>query len=1230
MFATTGSRYTALTKIQELSNKLEQEKSNVLLKQALTIADQKAQITAINSSIASAKTKEILSNQVLQENKKNLDAISGSISGIVGKLKELETSKKQFATLDATKISAVRPQQPFSLGLSTTSEQLAQQTAKVEQEYSKQQAATTAFIRRRLEAERDFTNQLKAEFDRREAAQKARTVDFGKTLTAGGIFKPGSDYGNAMIAGMSRSYREIAKTQEVVLDNNNKITKSHERWANSLADLIIQYRAINYAYNLILNSIRSIPQVGIELEATKAILTSTVGSEAGMSSVLKALDEEAKRTGISITALRENFRTFQASTSLAGESLADTWTMFTNINTVSTSLHLTTAKTIGIFNALAQIFNKSKVQAEELVKQLGNLLPGAFASFQKANKDVYKSTQDLIAAMAKGTVFAHETVLNFTNFLRDRFAASFAIAATGLNANIGRMQTSFTKLGETVYGLSSGPINALVKGFTNLTNSFNESLQNGRGMLDMLDNIASVMGGVLVASMLKAISTAQMLQTSLLAVGGNAVLIALGAVVTKMQILGQNQAAIYDDAAQRLKAFKEAQQQADLGKPIDIRVEESENIRKAKKDLEALKNELISVRLARQKGAETRFTGAEGILPIGLAESKLVIAISEQKELITKAIDAQTIAIKKADQDSINNIVLGGVNLTEEMGKFQVDRIKATEGDVAAALANWDRMYNSKIEAAKLGIQRAKDLLPKLTDEEAIANLKSQIKNYEQLLSDAEYSRKLAGEKISKREESKAAKVAYKVDLEDTKALFEDYATEIASVLGQLDEKYATGLVSIKDYFSKKIELQKEDIQNTREMLEAEKAIAIARGDSAKAAQLETQIRKLNTKAIQDESKALTDQASELAKYNQKMSELRALDFQTKGEFGTAAKEKFKAENLFLYTNIQSEADAAQLQKRERQVGLAAELSQLDKEQQLSQQRYNLELDKVNTKVSAGIMGQFQAMSELTKANEDYIKVKEAEYASLQESINKAGDAAAPMEKLKAEQLNAELEKMKLSSNEFANYFSKTVGDGFADAFTEFAKGTKTAKEAFRDMAASIAQDLAKMAAQEAASSLMSGVLKPLFGSAISGLGSFFGGGFSGNGPLLSYANPFADGGVASGLSSVSGSMLTSATYFPNARVTPLASGGVVAGEAGAEAVLPLKRNKSGKLGVVLENSGQSDANVYNISVNVQSSANDTPAGTGEKIAVSIMRTIAREEISSARRSGNFKAARSM
>lgn len=1212
MFATTGSKYTALTKIQELSNKLEQEKSNVLLKQALTIADQKAQITAINNSIASAKTKEILSNQVLQENKKNLDAISGSISGIVSKLKELETSKKQFATLDATRISALRPQQPFSLGLSTTSEQLAQQTAKVEQEYSKQQAATTAFIRRRLEAERDFTNQLKAEFDRREAAQKARTVDFGKTITATGIYKPASDYSNAMIAGMSKSYREIVTAQKEVSVNTTKVVEQHRPWGKSLESLIIQYRAINFAYNQFLNTLYNIPKVGIQLESTVASLTATFGSAVAAQREIQFLNQEALRTGVTVGTLREQYANASASFIAAGESADTTRRIFQNVNTVATTLHLSSDRVSSVYLALSQIFNKTKLQAEELTKQLSQTIPGVTNQQAKA---LGITVSELYDKMKKGAISAHEAVLALSETLGQTFGGdAFTAAAQGLNAEVGRLNTSWTLLSENLYKGSEEGLKSTVKFFDSLVRSLVGVTSNTEKTKETFSALTSIISGLLVGSILtgakafvdltvkgEAASTmvgrlvVSIKEFALIMVKNPFILMAtaLATVASNLYLVKERQDQLNDSVrthlgltlAEQKSAGYSVQQTDTFQKNTELLKQTEEEIIRLTKRAETIKN-LNSVGNIINE-SEKRATDEA----LTNANRNYILLKDYRKKLIADF-------YKEPESQVTKNIF----DASEARAKFEIAADKAA-GDKVLSARKQFILSNAK-ELAE--VQQQLDDAIKAGNQEKIDSALKGLQDYQSALSKAGI----------KDTSAKAATQAYRTDIEETKNSFEQFKTDMANTMGVLNELYAEGQLSIKEYYERRISLMNSDKDIQRQMLEAEKAVASARGDAAKVAKLEGEILKLNTEAAKENSKARVEQTNDLRKYEKTLEDLRALELQYQGKVGEGAAEKFRNKYALEYKQAQAANDTealARFKNLELNVALEENLKNLNEEKQLAQQKYNLELDKVNTKVSAGIMGQFQAMSELTRANEDYLKVKEAEYAKMLQFIREveAGNGTVPAkDRLEAEQMNNEIEKMKLNANEFANYFQKTVGDGFANAFTEFARGTKTAKEAFRDMAASIAQDLAKMAAQEAASSLMSGILKPL--------GTSFMGLFA------------ANGAAVQGMSSVSGSVLSSATYFPSAKPVAFASGGVVAGEAGAEAVLPLKRNKSGKLGVVLENSGQSDGNVYNISVNVQSSANDTPAGTGEKIAVSIMRTIAREEISSARRSGNFKAARSM
>ncbi|EAT1856530.1 phage tail tape measure protein [Salmonella enterica] len=145
-----------------------------------------------------------------------------------------------------------------------------------------------------------------------------------------------------------------------------------------------------------------------------------------------------------------------------------------------------------------------------------------------------------------------------------------------------------------------------------------------------------------------------------------------------------------------------------------------------------------------------------------------------------------------------------------------------------------------------------------------------------------------------------------------------------------------------------------------------------------------------------------------------------------------------------------------------------------------------------------------------------------------------------------------------MTENVFTNAFN-----GMADAIGNFAV---TGKLDFRSLTVSILADLAKMEARIAASKILASVMG-MFG---------FGAGAGGSTPSGAYnaaalsVIPNADGGVyrSAGLSQYSGSIVNRPTFFAFAR------GAAVMGEAGPEAILPLRRGANGKLGVVAAGSG--------------------------------------------------------
>jgi phage-related minor tail protein len=179
---------------------------------------------------------------------------------------------------------------------------------------------------------------------------------------------------------------------------------------------------------------------------------------------------------------------------------------------------------------------------------------------------------------------------------------------------------------------------------------------------------------------------------------------------------------------------------------------------------------------------------------------------------------------------------------------------------------------------------------------------------------------------------------------------------------------------------------------------------------------------------------------------------------------------------------------------------------------------------------------------------------------------------------------------------------AQTIESSMESAFMSMVDGTKSAKDAFKDMARTIIAELYKvLVVQRAVGQFKTGgggilgSLAPLFGFAN-------GGAFQGGNVI-----PFANGGV-----------VNSPTTFPM-------RGGQTGlmGEAGPEAIMPLKRTASGKLGVVAEGGGV----VVNNNINVQGDNAAAVRAEVAKLMPTITQATKSAVIDARRRGGQMRAA---
>lgn len=153
----------------------------------------------------------------------------------------------------------------------------------------------------------------------------------------------------------------------------------------------------------------------------------------------------------------------------------------------------------------------------------------------------------------------------------------------------------------------------------------------------------------------------------------------------------------------------------------------------------------------------------------------------------------------------------------------------------------------------------------------------------------------------------------------------------------------------------------------------------------------------------------------------------------------------------------------------------------------------------------------------------------------------------------------------------------ETVAQRFGSQMTGALKSAVTSGKDLEDVLRQLALNMASMALDQG--------LKPLQGLLSSGLGS-----------LAGAVSPFAKGGVPGVTAFAAGGVVAEPTFFPMGGNLGLM------GEAGSEAILPLKRGADGALGV----SAPSGAgNPVNVTFNVQ--ANDAASFRKSEAQVTAM-----------------------
>jgi tape measure domain-containing protein len=828
-----------------------------------------------------------------------------------------------------------------------------------------------------------------------------------------------------------------------------KIVNDHSTWNRSLAAIIIDYRAINFAYNQILNAVYAIPKTFIQLESTTASLTATFGTVTAAHRELQFLTQESLRTGIAVGTLREQYANAAASFISAGQSVDTTRQIFQNMNVVATTLHLTGDQVKSTYLALSQIFNKGKVQAEEMTKQLGQVIPAVTNQQAKA---LGITVSELYDRMKKGAISADEAVLKLSQTLATQYGGeAFRKASEGLNAQLGKLQTAWTLYIETLGQSTEGIMKNTVSALTDIVNALTKFEKTTSINSGQLSNFASILGGLAAGAIAAAISSffaltgvvggfqaaillatinLQKLYALLLANPGTALIAIFGAIATKLYLMADASEKAEDNLARIVRAAKVARGELAISSPEYIKDQLKDNV-----DFLAAQQAVVTA-IEKQQNLVNKAKVAQRTDKPDLSKNKDYIKALEDRlyaedrvQQITEEFAAKQEAVKKKGYELSTQELAQDKRMREENLRNRKEYAKLVDSQYAEEEENLKTRLEKgdKLAQEQLNIlrQNKADALKKLQEQDA--------------------------KKISSglAKEFKEETLKLKLSAQEQKEI-------ISGLLNDLEEDYTNNLVSIQSYYEQKRNLSEASYKVLIEEAKAEKELALAKGEGRKALEAELKLSKLKQAEDKEETKLILEKVNAYRALQDAMYEDIIAGDKVKGT-STLSMEEIQ-QNLML-KNINRFASYAATKGTDDETtankaaqGLAISIRHEAAMQKMSehqarintyQEIYKQKEQSILAAKAAGLYTESTATDLLTQARSEYLDKTNSSVEAIKEiaALNKE-DLQIQQQSLKALEIKNQLYldmAARMKQNQ-SSAMEKVFGSGYGDITTAYSK----------------------------------------------------------------------------------------------------------------------------------------------------------------------------------------------
>lgn len=233
---------------------------------------------------------------------------------------------------------------------------------------------------------------------------------------------------------------------------------------SSLTSLAVAFGATTSAVDLFKNSLN----VTKELDSINKTFYAITGSMNGANMEMSYVREMAQGLGLDFMSLAKSYKGFSAATKFANMDMSTSKEIFESVAGASTVLGLSGQKTELVLMALEQMVSKGVVSMEELRRQLGDQLPGAFELGAKA---MNMGLAEFNKFVSTGQLMTEDFLPRFARTLKETYATveNIGLAVKTPRAEIQKLQNELLFMQDTF--ARQGFLQPVIAGVRELTAS---------------------------------------------------------------------------------------------------------------------------------------------------------------------------------------------------------------------------------------------------------------------------------------------------------------------------------------------------------------------------------------------------------------------------------------------------------------------------------------------------------------------------------------------------------------------------------------------------------------------------------------------------------------------------------------------------------------------------------------------------------------------------------------